>query len=93
MSETTETLANKPVFKARMGSITGDVWANNSEKGKFYTVSIQRSYLDKEQNWQTSSSYRRNDLPKVVRVATKCYDYIHELEAADRAEQAAKKDS
>ncbi len=65
-------------FKA--GAISATIWENtNKVKGKdvtFQTVAISRSYKDKEEKWQTTSSFRISDLPKVELVARKAYQYL-----------------
>lgn len=79
-----------PEKKFRAGSVTATIWKNtNQVDGKevsFYTVALERSYKDKEDNWKTTSSLRSSDLPKAVLVANKAYEY---LELKDEQIQAA----
>ena len=37
---------------------------------------IQKRYKDGEGNWQSTNSYGANDLPKLIAVAMKAYDYL-----------------
>ena len=73
-------MANKPVQKFRAGGITATVWENEQDKdGKkfsFHTVNVERSYTDKDGKWQTTSSMRVNDLPRLQVVCSKAFEYL-----------------
>ena len=49
---------------------------NSGKETKFKTVSFDRSYLDKEGNWQTTSTLRISDIPKGILVLNKAYEYL-----------------
>jgi len=73
--------ANKPEKKFSTGAISATVWKNQGtsktgEAVEYRTISIQRSYQDKDGKWQTTSSMRVNDLPKASLVLDKAYEYI-----------------
>ena len=42
----------------------------------YKTVSFERSYKDKNNNWQTTNTLRMNDLPKASLVLTKAYELL-----------------
>jgi len=72
---------NKPEKKFSTGAISATVWKNQGtsktgEAVEYRTISIQRSYQDKDGKWQTTSSMRVNDLPKASLVLDKAYEYI-----------------
>jgi len=72
---------NKLEKKFSTGAISAVVWSNEGKdsEGKpteFKTISIDRRYQDKEGNWQSTSSMRASDLPKVMLVANKAYEYL-----------------
>ena len=71
---------NLPEKKFRAGALSATVWKNTIEKeGKtfdFKTVSLERSYKDNNDEWQTTSNMRINDLPKAVLVLNKAYEYL-----------------
>jgi len=73
-------MTNKPEKKFRAGPITATVWKNTGNKdGKetsYMTVSFERSYMDKEGEWQKTSSLRINDLPKATVVLNKAYEFM-----------------
>jgi hypothetical protein len=70
-----------PDQKFKVGSISATIWVNQGtdNEGKptsYKTVSFERSYLDKEGNWQTTSSLRSSDLPKAILVLSKAYEHL-----------------
>ncbi len=71
---------NQPEKKFRSGAICATVWNNQTEKdGKvieYRTVSFDRNYQDKNNEWQTTNSLRVNDLPRAALVLQKAYEYI-----------------
>lgn len=67
---------NLPEKKFRAGAITVTIWRNETEKGSFNSVQLDRSYKDKEDNWKKTNSLRLNDLPKAALLLNKAYEYI-----------------
>jgi len=70
-----------PEKKFRAGSVSATIWVNQGKdsEGKetnYKTISFERSYIDKEGNWQTTNSLRQSDLPKAVLVLNKAYEYL-----------------
>ena len=80
----TEEKKNPPVQEFKAGGIRAKIWKNPGKEGSYYTVSLERSYKDKEGNWQTTQSLRVNDLPKAGVVIGKAYEKVLELQYADR---------
>jgi len=72
---------NLPEIKFRAGAVSATVWTNKGQSKSgdeisFNTISIDRRYKDKEDEWQSTSSMRINDLPKAALVLTKAYEYL-----------------
>lgn len=71
---------NIPEMKFRAGAVSATVWQNTGQKDgeltKFNTISIERSYKDKSDKWQSTSTLRINDLPRAALVLTKAYEYL-----------------
>ena len=85
MNTTTVPLAHKPgnlpEKKYRAGGISATVWLNKGQKvtgeeTEYRTVSLERSYTDKEGKWQSTNSMRVNDLPKATVVLQKAYEHL-----------------
>lgn len=72
---------NQPEARFTAGAISATVWQNASsgkdgQQMSYYTVSLQRSYKNREGNWQHTSSMRLNDLPKATLVLSKAYEFL-----------------
>jgi len=66
-----------PEKRFAAGAISAAVWKNSTVKDSaYYTISIQRSYKDKEGKWQHVNSFRVSDLPKASLVLNKAYEYL-----------------
>jgi len=71
---------NYPEAKFRAGAVAATVWKNKGSiegnKTEYRTVSFERSYKDKNGQWQTTNTLRINDLPKAKLVLGKAYEYL-----------------
>jgi hypothetical protein len=71
---------NMPEKKFRSGAIAATIWANSAVRdGKavtYRTISLQRSYKDKNDEWQNTDSLRTSDLPRAILVLQKAYEYV-----------------
>ena len=81
-----EQTKNQPEKRFSTGAITATVWQNqgrgrNNEVVGYHTVSIQRSYKDKNGVWQKANSMRINDLPRATLVLQKAFEYLVVKEA------------
>ena len=70
-----------PEKKFATGAISATVWKNTGktkagEETSYRTVTLQRSYKDKSDQWQHTSSFRPSDLPKATLVLNKAYEYL-----------------
>lgn len=73
--------ANQPEARFTAGAISATVWQNSSpgRDGKqmsYSTVSLQRSYKDRDGSWKHTPSMRLNDLPKARLVLSKAYEFL-----------------
>ena len=77
----------QPEITFRHGLCSASIYENEYTRGeeKFTvrTVSFQRSYLDKDGNWQTTNSLKVNDIPKAVLVLNKAYEFLTSNSYAD----------
>ena len=74
-----------PVAKFRAGQVAAAVWANDVEvKGRTVTIlkaTVQRRYKDKDDNWQSSDSFNRNEIPLAIYCLQKAFDKIIEKQS------------
>ncbi len=83
-----------PEKKFRAGAVSATVWRNESAKGSYATVQLERSYKDGDA-WKSTGSLRINDLPKAVLVLNKAYEYLFskpELQEREGADAIAIED-
>lgn len=91
MENTAASSGNKPEKKFRVSPVSATIWQNqgtnkNGEPVSFRTISIERNYKDKNDQWQSTNSFRLSDLPKVALVANKAYEYLVVSEEGDDKE-------
>lgn len=81
MENNTNSSGNTPEKKFSTGAINATIWKNtgtskNGQEVEFNTISLQRRYKDKNDQWQSTNSLRVNDLPKAALVLNKAYEYL-----------------
>jgi hypothetical protein len=79
--ETINVDKNTPEKTFRASPVSASVWANevktkDGETKLFRTISLERTYKDKDDQWKKTTSLRVNDLPKAILVLNKAYEYI-----------------
>ncbi len=72
---------NNPVKKFTAGGIHATIWRNRFGDGTnaqdiSSSISLTKSYIDKDGKWQNSSSYYSGDLPKIIIVLKKAYEFM-----------------
>lgn len=74
----------RPVERLSDGNIRASVWENTRENGTHHSVTISRSYQDKEGTYRDTQSFGHNDLLKLSRIAERAYDFIRERRTQTR---------
>ena len=80
----TETKA-KPI-EIRDGRIRAAIWTNQGEKGKFYSVTLERTYTAEENGQKvakSSSSFSGTELLQAQQVLGRAYKLIRDMQQAD----------
>lgn len=65
----------KPVHEIRLGRVKAAIWENETQNGSMFNVTISRLWKDGSQ-WKDSTSFGRDDLPLVVKVADMVHTWI-----------------
>ena len=60
-----------------MGRVRAAIWENDTQNGTRHNVTFARLYRDGEQ-WKDSSSFGRDDLPLVAKVADQVHTWIYQ---------------
>jgi len=71
---------NLPEKKFKAGAISATIWKNASQDSEgvekeYRTISFERVYKDKEDNWKTTNQLRVSDIPKATLVLNKAYEF------------------
>ncbi len=79
--KTEKVSGNMPEKKFSTGAIVASVWDNQGKNKEgldvtFKSISLQRRYMDKNGEWQSTNSLRVNDLPKASLILQKAFEYI-----------------
>lgn len=69
--------SDRPVHEVRLGKVKAAIWRNETEVGTRYSVTITRIYKT-ESGWESSSSYGRDELPLVAKVADMAHSWIYQ---------------
>ena len=83
----------RPVHEVRFGRIKAAIWENDSQNGTRHNVSLQRLYVDDQGQWQSSTSFGRDDLPLVGKVVDLAHSWIYEHGHDNRSQQTEKEGS
>ena len=73
--------ANFPEKKFSAGSVTATIWKNEhiddaGTKKSYNTISFERVYKGKNNDWIKTNTLRINDIPKAILVLNKAYEFI-----------------
>lgn len=66
---------NRPVHEVRLGTIKATIWANETQGGIRHNVNLARLYKDGDE-WKSSDSFGRDDLPLVAKVVDLAHTWI-----------------
>ena len=70
-------MSNRPVHEIRLSSVKAVIWANETDNGIRHNVTVGRLYKDGDE-WATSQSFGRDDLPLLAKVADLAHTWIFE---------------
>ena len=74
---------NRPIHEIKLGRIRASIWANRGRRQEvWYSVSLSRVYRDGE-NWKTTTSFGRDDLPLVAKASDMAYAWIFNANGID----------
>ena len=83
----------QPVEEVRIASIKAAIWRNEGESGPRFNVTFQRLYRTDDGKWHSTSSFGRDDLLVLMKVAdathTRLMQLINEQRGQQRQEQTA----
>lgn len=75
---------DRPVHEIRLGRIKAAIWKNDTESGIRFGVTLSRIYKT-DDGWESSSSFGRDDLPLVSKVADMAHTWIYQQNGTTQA--------
>ena len=75
-------MSKKPVHEVRFGRIKAAIWENETQNGLRHNVTFSRLYKDGDQ-WKDSSSFGRDDLPLLIKVADQVHTWTYQQKPED----------
>ena len=77
------TMAKKPVHEIRLGRVRAAIWENDTQNGPLHNVTFARLYKDEDDQWKDSTSFGRDDLPLLAKVADMVHTWIFQQKQED----------
>jgi hypothetical protein len=81
---------SKPIKNFRSGNIQASIWRNEVEKeGQIvvrHSVRIQKQFRKDEGDYQETNYYFRDDIPRLILVAQKAFEFISLSESKEAEE-------
>jgi hypothetical protein len=73
-----------PAHKIRISNITATVWRNSGSNGPWYSVQLQRSYKNGDDQWRQTEALGQDDLLTGAKLLDQAHDWIVQQMEADR---------
>lgn len=70
-------MASLPEKTVKVGGIQLSIWENETPKGTFCSITIDKSYKDKDGEWKRTKSFKATDLVKLQLGITKVLEYLY----------------
>ncbi|MEL6468050.1 MAG: hypothetical protein AAFQ58_24065 [Pseudomonadota bacterium] len=86
MSDDT-TQPRRPEDTVREGPLKAAIWRNESENGAYHSVTVARTYKDRDGNLQDTQSFRSKDMLGLSELARCAHHHVNELDRAAFKEQ------
>lgn len=70
-------MSNKPAHEIRLGRVRAALWQNAAaENGPRYNATFSKLFKDEAGQWKDTTSFTRDDLPLLVKVADLAHTWI-----------------
>ena len=81
IEKSSDTAANPPIAKLRIGLINATIWQRITDEDAFYSVTFERRYRDGQGNWHSSKSFNPDDLLILAKLADQAHTEITKIRA------------
>lgn len=72
----------RPEETLREGPLKAAIWRNEGENGAYHSVTVARTYKDREGNLQDTQSFRPKDMLSLSELTRRAHHNAHELDRA-----------
>ena len=84
-----QTQQRAPSYKARFGRVEAAVWCRELDEGRLaYSITLQRSYQDRDGKWQRTTSLDEGDMLPAAKALEDAYTWIQKERQHSRADHA-----
>ena len=74
-----------PIYKSQLGAIQLAIWANahdvDGEERTYHTVTMERNYRDKDDQWQKTTQLRAQDVGNAIALLQGVQQHLIKAEA------------
>ena len=70
----------RPVETVREGRLKASIWRNEAESGAYHSISLARTYSDKDGQLRDTQSFRAKDMLPLSELARRAHHQAHELD-------------
>jgi hypothetical protein len=83
-------MSKKPIKEIRLGKVRAAIWANGENGKSWFSVTLSKIYTDADGKWKDTTSFHRDDLPLLCKVADMAHSWCfeHKAEEPEKAEAA-----
>ncbi len=71
---------SRPAETLREGSLKAAIWRNENHKGTYHSVTLARTYKDRDGNLQDTNSFRSKDMLALSELARRTHHQSQELD-------------
>lgn len=71
---------SRPAETLREGSLKAAIWRNENDKGTYHSVTLARTYKDRDGNLQDTNSFRSKDMLALSELARRTHHQSQELD-------------
>ena len=86
-SRSSSNSASAPVKTLRIGRVKAAVWENSGTERSFFNVTFTRTFVDEQKKFHDSTSFGRDDLLVLSKIADQAHSFICERMAAQTGEE------
>lgn len=71
---------NRPVENLREGPLKAAIWRNEGENGAYHSVTVARTYKDKDGELRDTNSFRAKDMLGLSELTRRAHHHSHDLD-------------